>query len=211
MAKKNDKPMSNRERKLARRAKKIRQQRLKTAAVIAAIALVIGGFIGLGFVLDWWAYQPTATYHASIEVENYGSLHVALYGNDAPETVETFLELAEHGHFDGKSLAMLLDENMIVCDAGEEVRIAGEFKDNGVKNRVSHKLGTLTMLLPDENDPDSANGSFGILVGDAPELDGNRAAFGCIDNTEILDNILKDMRDDGAIPKITSISSHHSH
>ena len=212
MAKKTDKPMSKREQKQARRIKKIRQQRLKTAAVLGIIALVIGGFIALGFALDWWDYKPTSTAHVSISVDGYeDALHVELYGNDAPETVEAFLELANHGHFNGKSLDMLLDGNMIGCDAGEEITIDGEFKDNGVKNRVLHKNGTLTMLLPDENDLNSANGSFGILLSETPELDGSRAAFGRVTSLDVLAQIVKDMKENGAAPKITGISSHDSH
>ena len=211
MANKTEKTMSRREQKLARRAKKIRQQRIKTAAIIGAIVLVIGGFVALGFALDWWAYQPTATHHASIEVENYGSLHVALYGNDAPKTVEAFEELAEHGHFDGKSLSLLLGSNMIACNAGDEITIDGEFEENGVKNRVLHKKGTLSMLLPDATAPNSANGSFCILTDDMPELDGSRTAFGRVDSLDVLDKIVKDMEENGVIPKIKSVSLHHSH
>ncbi|MBR6680242.1 MAG: peptidylprolyl isomerase [Clostridia bacterium] len=203
--------MSKRERANARRAKKIRQQRLKAAAVIAVIVLVIGGFVALGFVLDWWAYQPKVTYHASIEVENYGSLHVSLYGKDAPETVDAFIELAEHGHYNGKSFGSLLDGNMIACDAGDEITIVGEFEDNGVKNRAPHKRGTLSMLLPDAEDPDSANGSFAILTKDMSELDESRAAFGRVtEGLDILDKMVEDM-ENGKSPKITSISLHHAH
>lgn len=203
--------MSKRELANARRAKKIRQQRLKAAAVILVIALVIGGFVGLGFALGWWDYQPTATMHVAIELDNGESLHVELYGNDAPETVEAFVELVNHGHFNGSPLELLLDGKLLACDAGEEITIAGEFKNNGVKNRVPHKAGTLTMILADENDPDSANGSFGILLDEAPELDENRAAFGRIDNVEALNKLITNIDAGKELPSIKSISAHHSH
>ena len=203
--------MSKRERANARRAKQKRIQRLKTAAVIVAIAIVIGGFVALGFTLGWWDYQPTVTYHAAIEVEGYGTLHVALYGDDAPETVNSFIELAEHGHYNGKTFDSLLEGNMIACTTGSDTKIVGEFEENGTKNRALHKRGTLSMLLPDADDPDSANGAFAILTEDMSELDGNRAVFGGLtDGLDVLDDIVKDI-ESGKSPKITSVSLHHAH
>ncbi len=197
--------------------KKIAKTVITWVSVVVAIALAVV-LIGLAFGL--FEYYPTATEHVVIELEGYGSLHVELYGNDAPQTVAKFLSLAEDGYYNGRTLHTLLDDLIYggntVADSGV-AGIIGEFSANGVNNRVRHERGVISMARGEGKD--TAYGQFFIVTKDSPELDGNYAAFGMItDGMEIIDKILADAKPgaDGVLPigdqiVITSVSSHDSH
>ena len=60
--------------------------------------------------------------------------------------------------------------------------IKGEFKQNGVNNPITHKLGVLSMART--NDPNSASSQFFICVDDCSFLDGQYAAFGSLVDKE---------------------------
>lgn len=201
------------EKEKAKKAKRIK--RIVKEIVIYALIVIVaaGSFTGLGFAFGWWDYAPTSTYHATIEVEGYGTLHVELYGNDAPKSVEKFVSLANGKKYDGKSFSSLFGEVGIQCAAGDGAAIVGEFKDNGVENKTPFIKGTLAMTLPDANNPNSANGSFFILGENERGLKGSYAAFGKVteDSMEILDKICEDMEKNGAKPKITAVTVHASH
>jgi hypothetical protein len=92
------------------------KKREKTNKTIKIVAISVGStlaasglIIGILFACGAFDYIPERTYHASIEIENYGTLHVELYGNEAPKTVEHFVDLAKSGYFVGKSLHTLTD------------------------------------------------------------------------------------------------------
>ena len=63
-----------------------------------AVALVTGILLWLGLGVFGWGDNPLqkfkATHHAAIEIENYGTVKLELYGKEAPETVENFVDLA---------------------------------------------------------------------------------------------------------------------
>ena len=201
--------------------KKKKRKRKALLGVIAAVVFV-GAFIGILFLTGAFDYQPQPTYDVLITVANYGSIHVELYGNDAPETVTHFRSLADSGYYNGKSVFKLLDDLMYMGDenASDPTRgIKGEFSENGFENKVRHERGTLSMARG--ADPDSAYGQFFIVTKDSPALDGKYAAFGKITSgMDVIDNILRSVTPDenGMIPKdkqpiITSVSGHapHSH
>ena len=198
-----------------------KQKMIKTIAIYsAAVVAVIGVLFGVLFAAGAFDYQPEGTYDVVIEIEDYGSLHVELYGNDAPETVDHFRDLVNKGYYNGKTIFKLFDDLAYAGDtnaANADKGIKGEFSDNGVKNKVSHTRGVISMARGD--DPNSAYGQFFIVTKDSPELDGKYAAFACItDGMDIIDKILEDievgengMIEPGKEPKITRISGHESH
>ncbi len=51
----------------------------------------------------------TPTHTAVIEIENYGTLHVELYGKEAPITVANFVKLAESGFYDDTVFHRIID------------------------------------------------------------------------------------------------------
>lgn len=203
-----------------REQQKKKKRQIQTMIKVLSIIIVAGIFIGILFATGTFDYRPEATYDVLITIKNYGSIHVELYGNDAPETVQHFLTLANNGYYNGKTVFKLFDDlmyagNMEASDT--EKGIKGEFSDNGFKNKIPHKRGTLSMARGEE--PNSAYGQFFIVTKNSRDLDGKYAAFGKITSgIEIIDNIYKSIRTDanGMIaennqPIITSISSHASH
>lgn len=177
-------------------------------AVSVAIIVIIGNRPG--------SYTIVATEHAAIAVEGYGTLHVELYGEEAPEAVEAFIELAEAGKYNGITLDKLLNGMLETTAISSSSTIKGEFSANGVNNHVKHKKGVLSMVLTDGND--SANGEFFIVTETLKDLDGKSTAFGKITDMSVLNEILADLEPDenGNIPaenqpKITSISFHGHH
>ncbi|MBR2929901.1 MAG: peptidylprolyl isomerase [Clostridia bacterium] len=194
---------------------------VKTVLILFLVAvLIVGLVIGLGFALGLFDYYPEATYHLSMVVEDYGAVHIELYGNDAPKTVEAFTKLCEDGYFDGKSLHTFLD-GLLYCGSldadGGKNGIKGEFSDNGVTNKISHKKGIIS--LAHGEGADSGYGQFFIVTEDSPELDGKYAAFAMItDGMDIIEKIIEDadMDENGliSIPTrayIESISGHAHH
>ncbi len=205
--------------KAEREAAKLKEKKEKTIKIIAisvASAVVfIGLMVGLLIGLGAFDYTAEPTYHASFNFDNGSTLHVELYGNDAPETVKHFVKLCQDGHFNGRSAHSLIDGELFV--GGEVVDskgIKGEFNSNGFENKIPMKKGVLCMARG--ADPNSAYGQFFILTKNDSSLKGDYAAFGKITDTTALDNLLKGITvdDNGRVsgaPKITNVSLHAAH
>lgn len=205
--------------KAEREAEKLKAKKEKTikivvisvAASLAFIGLILGLLIGLGA----FDYTAEPTYHASFTFDNGSTLHIELYGNDAPETVKHFVKLCQDGHFNGLTAHSLIDGELFV---GEEVvgasGIKGEFSNNGFKNKIPMKKGVVCMARG--SDPNSAYGQFFVLSKNDSSLKGEYAAFGKITDTTALDSLLKSITtdDNGRVqsaPKITNVSLHEAH
>lgn len=131
------------------------------------------------------------TIGVEITVEGYGTMKGELYPDIAPVTVENFVKLAEEGFYDGNTFHRILDGFVIQSGAdltGKVQPIKGEFAANGITNDLKHTVGVLSMARTPVS-MDSATSQFFIMVGDAPHLDGEYAAFGKI--TEGLDIVAK--------------------
>ena len=121
----------------------------------------------------------------TIEMENGGIMKAELYPELAPKTVENFEKLIQEGFYDGLIFHRVIPGFMIqggdptgTGTGGPGYTIKGEFLSNGVKNDLAHKAGVLSMARAGH--PDSAGSQFFIMVEDAPYLDGQYAAFGCL-------------------------------
>lgn len=116
---------------------------------------------------------------------NYGDIEFGFFPSVAPKTVEHIYKLVRLGgyntnHFfrvDHGFVAQVADvANGRLAPMNEEQRVEavktviGEFSD------VKHVRGILSMGR--FSDPNSAQSSFSILLGDAPHLDGQYAIFG---------------------------------
>lgn len=198
-----------------KQAKTVKLVAICAGAVVALVAIVLGILLAVGA----FDYSPEPTYHATLTVENYGSLHIELYGNDAPETVENFIDLAESGYFDGMSLHTFAEGLLYAgsenADGGSK-GIKGEFESNGFENKIPMKKGVVCMARGEGND--SAYGQFFILTKNNSDLKGDYAAFGKVTEFDALKDILKDIEvgSDGKIdadsaPKILSVSLHEAH
>ena len=119
----------------------------------------------------------------AIEVEDYGTIHAVLDSENAPETVENFVSLVKEGFYDGLTFHRIIDGFMIQGGdpngdgtGGSDQKIKGEFSQNGVENKISHKRGVLSMARA--QDMDSASSQFFIVQADSDFLDGQYAGFG---------------------------------
>lgn len=137
----------------------------------------------------------TGTYYCDIEVENYGTMHLALYADVAPITVTNFVTLVNEGFYNGLTFHRVYSGFMIQGGdplgngrGGSGRTIKGEFASNGVKNDLKHTRGVISMART--MIPDSATSQFFIMHMDAPHLDGDYAAFGeVLSGIEVVDAI----------------------
>lgn len=216
MAKNKKRVKSEAAKKAAEKARKKRVllKNIKFFAIFMAIAIALVAVIVVVGNLPEKKGSPVATEHAAIAVEGYGTLHVELYGNEAPETVKAFKELAHAGKYNGITIDKLLNGMLETTAISSTSTIKGEFSGN-----VKHKKGVLSMVLPNGND--SANGEFFIVTQTLKDLDGKSCAFGKITDMDVLNHILEDLEkieldENGNIPtdkqiKITSVSFHDHH
>ena len=131
------------------------------------------------------AQNPIVT----IEMENGGVIKAELYPQVAPNSVNNFISLVNKGFYNGLIFHRCIPGFMIQggCPNGTGMggpgySIRGEFSQNGVENTLAHDRGVLSMARA--MDPDSAGSQFFIMVDDAPHLDGQYAAFGCLTDAE---------------------------
>lgn len=134
----------------------------------------------------------------AIEVKDYGTIYATLDSDNAPKTVENFVKLAREGFYDGLTFHRIIDGFMIQGGdpngdgtGGSDEKIKGEFSQNGVENKISHKRGVLSMARA--QDMDSASSQFFIVQSDSTYLDGQYAGFGHVtEGMDIVDDICKD-------------------
>lgn len=154
---------------------------------------------------------PVVTHEAVIEIENYGTIKLNLYGNVAPITVENFEKLANQGFYNGLTFHRIIKDFMMQggCPEGDGsgdsgTDIKGEFLVNNVySNMVTHVRGVISMARG--NEPNSASSQFFIVHKDSPHLDYNYAAFGIVtEGIEVVDRICEDTKvedDNGKVAK----------
>ena len=162
----------------------------------------------------------TGTHHATIEVENYGTIELALNANVAPITVSNFCNLANEGFYDGLTFHRIIKDFMIQGGdpngdgtGGSSQCIKGEFSQNGVTNPISHVRGTISMARSSAYD--SGSSQFFIMHKTTTSLDGQYAAFGNVTSgMEVVDAIAENtpvQDSNGTVasadqPKITKIT-----
>ena len=128
-------------------------------------------------------------------MENGGIIKAELYPEVAPITVENFVKLINEKFFDGLVFHRVIEGFMIqgggfdaVGKHKEADSIKGEFDANGVKNELKHTRGVLSMART--MFPNSASSQFFIMHNDAPNLDGQYAAFGKVtEGMDVVDEI----------------------
>ena len=126
----------------------------------------------------------------TIEMENGSVIRAELYPEVAPNTVNNFISLVKKGFYDGLIFHRVIAGFMLQGGdpkgsgiGGPGYSIRGEFTANGFRNDLKHSRGVLSMARAMA--PNSAGSQFFIMHQDAPHLDGQYAAFGCV--TEGLD------------------------
>ena len=134
-------------------------------------------------------------------MEDGGVMRAELYPEIAPITVANFEKLVKDGFYDGVIFHRVIPGFMIQGGdptgtgmGGPGWNIKGEFAANGVLNSLKHTAGVLSMARA--MDPNSGGSQFFIMVDDAPHLDGQYAAFGClIEGLDVARQIVSARRD----------------
>ena len=116
-------------------------------------------------------------------IKKYGSIVIELYPDVAPNTVNNFISLVKSGFYDENTMHRLMPG--FVLQGGDPqgtgmggcgYTIKGEFANNGFENNLKHEEKVVSMARSQDND--SAGSQFFIMLGSAPHLDGDYAAFG---------------------------------
>lgn len=121
----------------------------------------------------------------TITLENGKEIKLELFKDVAPITVQNFLNLVDEKFYDGLIFHRVIEGFMIQGGdptgtgmGGSSKKIKGEFKINGVNNKLNHTRGVISMARSYDNN--SASSQFFIMHEDAPYLDGAYAAFGAV-------------------------------
>ena len=131
----------------------------------------------------------------TITIKGYGDIVCEMDYQNAPISATNFVYLASKGFYDGLIFHRIIKDFMVQGGdptgtgmGGPGYSIKGEFAANGVKNRLSHKRGVLSMARAQE--PNSAGSQFFICDTDDDFLDGQYAAFGkVVKGLDVLDRI----------------------
>lgn len=135
-----------------------------------------------------------------ITVKNYGKIYVQLESKYAPETVSNFMNLVHRKFYDGLTFHRIINGFMIQGGdpkgdgtGGSDKTIKGEFKANGVENKLSHKRGVISMAR--SQDYNSASSQFFIMQKTTTSLDGQYASFGYVTKgMSVVDKIAESVR-----------------
>lgn len=137
----------------------------------------------------------TGKHHVEIVVQDYGTIKVELDADQAPITVQNFIDLANSGFYDGLTFHRIIEGFMIQGGdpngdgtGGSGHTIRGEFTQNGVNNTLSHTRGAISMAR--SSAMNSASSQFFIVHEDSTYLDGSYAVFGYVtEGMDVVDAI----------------------
>lgn len=116
---------------------------------------------------------------------NLGHLVLALYPDVAPRHVEQLVALTRCGVYNGTFFAYADPGFVVQLSSASDRRNpmtpeqAAAIRKLPLEANARHVRRSLTMSR-DENDPNSAETSFSILISDAPHLDGQYTVFGYV-------------------------------
>ena len=132
---------------------------------------------------------------ATITLDDGRKMVLELYPDIAPNTVNNFIELANSGQYDGRTIHRIVKEFVIQggsfsgdCHQKSTFSIKGEFSENSFENPLKHETGVISMARG--NPFDSASTQWFIMHRPAARLDGKYAAFGkMIEGWDVLEEL----------------------
>ena len=130
-----------------------------------------------------------------LTIKDFGDIKIELDRDNAPISCNNFAYLVGTGFYNGLTFHRIIKNFMIqggdpngTGTGGPGYQIKGEFAQNGVKNRLSHRRGVISMAR--SMMPNSAGSQFFICDTDDTFLDGQYAAFGkVVEGMEVVDAI----------------------
>jgi peptidyl-prolyl cis-trans isomerase len=137
----------------------------------------------------------------TLKIKSQGEIKIELYPDIAPNTVNNFISLVNHGFYDGLTFHRVIKDFMIQggCPDGTGMggpgySIKGEFALNRFDNNLKHTEGVISMAR--SSMPDSAGSQFFIMHKTSPHLDGSYAAFGkVIEGMDLVNKIAETKTD----------------
>ena len=183
----------------------IERRSVKNIFVAWGIATLLMGVVGAGA----WAETPQAppaedgkATRAIIKTK-FGEMELVFFPELAPRHVESFLNLARKGFYDGTIFHRVIPGFMIqggdpntkdpsnrqsYGNGGPGYTLPAEF------NRIPHERGIVSAARA--TDPNSAGSQFFIVVDKAPHLDGKYTVFGEVARgMDVADKIVQQPRD----------------
>lgn len=120
---------------------------------------------------------------ATVVIKDYGTLTYELFPEEAPETVNNFITLANNGFYDGTTCHRVVQDFMVQCGdpsgdgtGGPGYSIPGEMENNDGPSTLAHEPGALAMARSQSYD--SAGSQFYTVTKEASNLDGEYTVFG---------------------------------
>jgi peptidyl-prolyl cis-trans isomerase B (cyclophilin B) len=146
-------------------------------------------------VVDEVRTPPEKLPIATIVFKDFGTVEAELYPHIAPNTVNSFIDLANSNFYNGLTFHRIIKNFMIqggdpngTGTGGPGYTIKGEFNKNKFRNNLSHTEGVLSMAR--SQNKNSAGSQFFIVTKSVPHLNGNYATFGkVIIGMDIVHNI----------------------
>jgi len=132
----------------------------RLSALVPLAALLLSNTLAAGD-------NPTAIMHT-----NKGDIHLELFAEQAPVTVQNFIGYAKSGFYDGTLFHRVISHFMIQGGGftpGMNKKATGQPIANEADNGLSNKRGTIAMART--SDPHSATAQFFINVQDNINLD----------------------------------------
>lgn len=180
------------------------------------VIIVLIGIVGFNFYKK--ATMEVKNPIVTMEVENFGTIKMELYPEQAPETVANFIALADRGFYNGLTFHRVVKDFMIQGgdkegtgqgsatladlkddgDSNTDYSIKGEFVANGVNNTLKFDEGIIGMARNDytqyssslkEESYNSGSSQFFIMTKANTSLNGYYTAFGKV--TEGMDIVHK--------------------
>lgn len=132
---------------------------------------------------------------ATIVINNNEYIKVELYPEDAPNTVNSFINLINEKLYNNRAIKRIVKDFVIqpsYCnfeDSRCNFFIDGEFENNGFDNNI--KLDKWTIAMAGDGKKIASGSEFFITIGENEErLNGRYAAFGkVIDGFEVLERL----------------------
>ena len=151
--------------------------------------------------------DSSKSYTATFKTER-GEFEIMLYANDAPLTVENFINLARAEFYDATTFHRVIPGFMVQGGDPEGTGTGGPgYSIDAEFNDTPHDRGIISMAR--SQDPNSAGSQFFVVVKDSHFLDNQYTAFGrVINGLDVADKIVNVPRDskDNPDEKVEMIS-----
>lgn len=153
--------------------------------------------------------DPDSTYLAVVEMANGGSFTIELLPQSAPQTVNSFVFLADQGWFDGVTFHRVLPG--FVAQTGDPSGTGrggpGYTIPNEIDPNLSHDQAGMVAMA--NSGPDTNGSQWYVTLGDVSQLDGGYTIFGRVtEGMDVVEAITpRDPQRDPSAPPGDVISS----